>query len=50
MAMPKVVPKTPRPAVILISGNMMIWNGTKAQMNMVKRSAFAHRTFQSAIA
>ena len=39
-----------RPAVILISGNMMIWKGTKAQMNMVKRSVFAQRTCQSAMA
>ena len=48
--MPQVVPKTCSVAVILISGNMITWNGTKAQMNMVKRSVFAHQTFQTAIA
>ena len=48
--MPKVVPKMPRPAVILMSGNMITWNGTKAQMNMVKRRPFAHLTFHIAMA
>ena len=34
----------------MMSGIMMIWKGTKAQMNRMKRKVFAQRTFQSASA
>ena len=40
---------TPRP-VRMISGIMMIWNGTKAHMNSTNRKVFAHFTFHSASA
>jgi hypothetical protein len=33
---------------MMISGIMMIWNGTNAQMKRTKRKVPAHRTFQSA--
>ncbi len=49
-AIPQVEPNRLRLAVILISGNIRIWNGTKAQMNIVKSSPFAHRTRQIAMA
>ena len=35
---------------MMISGIMMIWNGTKAQMKRTKRKVPAQRTFQSASA
>ena len=38
------------PVIRMISGIMMIWNGTKAHMKRMNRKVLAHLTFHSASA